>query len=92
MAGATIGVLCVVAMCDGRWWPADQLRVEGRWRLAAALVLIFVLPFIGPYIGMRSSLRIFLKVYALPLAAVTLAWLAAVRLRVRKSESKRIEI
>jgi undecaprenyl-diphosphatase len=94
MAGAMIGVLCGVVAT--RWtvrrWSPDQFRVEGRWRLVAALVLIFVLPFIGPYIGMSSSLRVFLKVYAIPLIVLILTYLFAVRLRARKPESKRIEI
>ncbi|MCL5279300.1 MAG: phosphatase PAP2 family protein [Planctomycetes bacterium] len=93
MAGAIIGILCGVlaAWWAARWRPAGQFRVERKWRLAAAVVLIFVLPLIGPYLGMRSSLQIFLRLYGVPLAAVTLAWLAVVRWRARRSELKRME-
>jgi len=94
MAGVMIGILCGVAAV--RWtvrrWSPEQFRVEGRWRLAAALVIICVLPFVGPYIGMSSSLRIFLKRFALPLIAVALAWLVALRLRARKPEAKSVEL
>lgn len=94
MAGAMIGVLCGVIAARGvvRRWPADQFRVEGRWRLPGALVVVCVLPFLGPYLGMGSSLQIFLKSYAIPLIAVMLAWWGAVRFRARKPEAKRIEL
>jgi len=80
LAGALIGVLCGIAAIRyvSPWpWP-DQFRIESRWRLLAGLGLVLVVPFISPFIGMRS-LQIFLKVYAIPLAAAALLYLAAVR-------------
>jgi undecaprenyl-diphosphatase len=94
MAGAMIGVLCgmVAIGWAGRWRPPDAFQVAGRWRLAVAVVLIFVLPFFSPYIGMSTSLQVFLKRYAILLIAATLVWLGAVRLRARKPESTRIAL
>jgi undecaprenyl-diphosphatase len=82
LAGAMIGVLCGV--CAVRWvtprWPLDQVRVPGRWRLLAWLLLVVVLPIICPYIAMREF-RIFLKAYFIPLTVVVLVCLAVARRR-----------
>lgn len=90
LAGATIGVLCGLAAI--RWLASrrelDEFRVEGRWRLGAALVLVLVIPFVSPYIGM-GPLQGFLKVYILPLTALVLACLLAARLRTWKGASTR---
>jgi membrane-associated phospholipid phosphatase len=82
LAGALVGVLCGLGAIRhvSSWLPLGQLRIEGRWRLVAALVLILVVPFLSPFLGMRSLL-IFLKVYALPLTALALLWLGATRLQ-----------
>jgi membrane-associated phospholipid phosphatase len=93
MAAALIGVLCGMAAMSWtrRWWPLDQLRVEGRWPSGVALVVICVLPVIGPYIGNGPALFVFLRVYAIPLIVLILIYLGVVRLRGRRPESERME-
>jgi len=93
LAGAMIGVLC--GMAAMRWMAhrreLDQFHVQGRWRLIAALVLVLVIPFISPYIGMRS-LQAFLKVYIIPLAVLTLVYLSASRLWVRRTPTRPVAL